>query len=58
MLSQVLTLVDDFARVRDIFREQNLPIDEEQSGLTYVPLSTVQVGPAGCAYTILYIRNP
>ena len=40
---QVLTAVEDFAVVRAELSNCNLPIDEDQSGLVYVPLAAKEV---------------
>ena len=40
---QVLTAVEDFAVVRAELSSYNLPIDEDQSGLVYVPLAAKEV---------------
>ena len=44
--AQVLTAVEEFALVRDKLHELGQPIDHDQSGLVYTPLTDVEVCPA------------
>ena len=44
--AQVLTAVEEFALVRDKLHELGQPIDHDQSGLVYTPLTNVEVCPA------------
>lgn len=44
MAVQVLTAVEDFAKVRESLRTTGLPVADDQSGLVFVPLMEKQVG--------------